>query len=149
MYRAALAGGEAWAVEVDRVVSAAGCRMATFNASSKDKRPGVLYSDHLVRKLCGLGHGATVTCALAALRAYDTTGRVPLWGDYILRPWLTAFATPIFAPGLVTQPRLLAVLEWRDPFKVVEAGALEGVSSSQGAIRIWQAMLRDVARGVR
>jgi hypothetical protein len=149
MFKAALASGEAWAVEVDRVVTAAGCRMATYAPASKDKRPGVLYSDHLLRKLCGAGHGYRVTIALAAMRTYDTTGRVPLWGDYILRPWLSAFATPIFAPGHVTQARLLAVLERRDPFKVVEAGTLEGRSASEGAVRIWQAMLRDIARGVR
>lgn len=149
MYKAALAAGEAWAVEVEQVVTAAGCRMATYAAASKDKRAGVLYSDHLIRKLCAAGHAGRVTCALAALREYDTTGRVALWGDDILRPWLTAFASPIFARGVVTRHRLVAVLERRDPFKVYEAGAIEGPTATQGAIRIWQAMLRDVTRGQR
>jgi hypothetical protein len=146
MFKAALASGEAWAVEVDRVVRDAGCRMATYAAASKDKRPGVLYSDHLIRKLCGLGHGSRVTAALAAMRTYDTTGRVPLWGDYILRPWLSAFAAPHIEAHLVTRDRLLAVLERRDPFKVLEAGAIDGSSATEGAMRIWQAMLRDVGR---
>lgn len=149
MYKAALASGEAWAVEVDRVVTAAGCRMATYAAASKDKRPGVLYSDHLVRKLCDAGFGDRVTVALAALRDYDTTGRVPLWGDYILRPWLRAFSTPLFESWQVTRPNLLAVLSRRDPFKVLDSGAMERPSAVEGAIVIWQAMLRDVARQKR
>ncbi len=148
MFKAALAAGEAWAVALDSAVAAAGCSVGTYAPSARDKKAYVIYAADPVRKAVDSGFGPAATAALTALRTYDTMGRPALWSDYVLRPWINAFATSIFMPADVTAPRLLAVLERRDPFKVIESAGMDAQQSrSEGAIRIWRAMLRDVIRG--
>lgn len=148
MFKAALSAGEVWAVALNAAVVAAGCSMATYAPASRDKKAFVIYAADPLRKAVDAGFAPAVTAALTALRDYDTHGRPALWSDFVLRPWVQAFATPIFTPFEVTAKRLSAVLARRDPFKVIESAGMDPQQSkSEGAIKIWRAMLRDVIRG--
>lgn len=142
LYRAALVAGEEWALTIQRVVRAAGLEAATSSPSGNARRPWVIYSIGTIRRFTDAGHGSVVTDALSALRDYDRVGRVALYSDYILQPWLKA-VTGCPAPVTV----LSDVLERRDPFKVVEAAQREiagsGAPYQPVAVSIWQAMIRS------
>lgn len=116
VYRAALTAGEGWARRIDRAVAEAGCRMMTTNYSTNQKKPGMVFCIGLIRQLCDQGHAEGVTAALAALRQYDQTGRVALYSDYVLSPWLKAAARH---PGRA-RVDLVAILRANDPFRVIE-----------------------------
>jgi hypothetical protein len=117
LYRAGLMAGESWAISMRNAVEAAGCKLALGNASTATKKPGTLYCIALIRKLVVAGHGDLVTAGLQALRQFDDKGRVALWSDYVLAPWLGAVA----AAGVADVDRLVDVLSRRDPFLVIEA----------------------------
>lgn len=117
VYRAGLASGEGWARQADDLVTLAGCKLMTSNRSAKDKRAGEIYAVQLVRDLVQKGHGEALRVGLAALYGYDASGRVALWSDYILRPWLWALATTPSALAL----DLVAFLNAHDPFKILQA----------------------------
>jgi hypothetical protein len=140
MYRAALAGHVDWAVQVDACVAAAGCRMMTANWSQANRQAGWVFAVGLIRRAVERGHAAGVTAALSALRAYDVRGRVALWGDYVLAPWVLAVTSDARFAGA----DLAAVLALRDPFKVVDAAAkVEGKASQQAkAAALFGAMIR-------
>lgn len=116
VYRAALTSGEGWARRIEGAVSAAGCRMMTTNYSTNHKKPGMVFCIGLIRRLCDQGHAEGLTQALRALRSYDTKGRVALYSDYVLTPWLTAAARhPARAKADLVQ-----ILRDNDPFRVIE-----------------------------
>lgn len=117
IYRAALMSGADWALDCRARVEAAGCRLATSNGSTASKKSGTVYAIQLIRKLILAGRGEAVTAGLTALRRFDTRGRVPLWSEYVMTPWLQAIAQ---ADGPDTD-LLVQVLERRDPFLVIEA----------------------------
>jgi hypothetical protein len=74
LYKAGLVAGAAWAIDADRAVSEAGCRLMRSNRSTKDKKPGEVYCVGLIRDLVAKGHGRAVTVALSAVRALDQGG---------------------------------------------------------------------------
>lgn len=116
IYKAALAAGEAWAVTAHASVEAAGCKLMTYNSTSKNKQPGQVYCIGLIRDLVKLGHAEQLRVGLGAIRQYDTEGRVALYSDYVLRPWI--FALTDSADFLSLD--LVAELNKRDPFKVMK-----------------------------
>lgn len=121
--RAGLAAGEPWALACRAAVQAAGCDLMTYHASAAQKKPGQIYTVSLVRGLVGAGHGPAVTAGLRALRDYDASGRLALWTDYILTPWLRAVAA---VPGFA-RADLAGLLARHDPFHVIErVNRLEG-----------------------
>ena len=117
IYRAGLAAGEPWAERCQWAVEQAGCQLATSNPSAKDRKPRVVYCVGMVRRFVARGHSEALRAGLAAIVGYDTTGRVALYSDYILNPWVSAIAEVPFAAGVDLAP----VLVRNDPFKVVAA----------------------------
>ncbi|MFA9231833.1 MAG: ParB N-terminal domain-containing protein [Microgenomates group bacterium] len=115
LFRAACAAGDADHVAVVRAVEAAGCQMAKHNVTSSKRQAGTLYCYGLLLKLIRAGQADAVTSGLAALKRYDTTGRVGLWSNFILNPWLWAVADSGAAPDDLDR-----VLAMRDPFKVID-----------------------------
>ena len=116
IYKAALAGGEAWAVSADAAVTAGGCRLMSFHASSSCKKSGEVYCIGTVRKLIEAGMGDSLTQVLAALRAYDTGNRIPLYSDLVLATLTRAVASDQAFGRL----DLLVFLRAQDPFKVID-----------------------------
>ena len=116
VYRAALTAGEPWAIASRDAVQAAGCRLMTRNnVAQKDKKPRDVYCLQTVRRSVDAGRADAVTAALAAMADYDAAGRVPLWSDYVLRPWIEAVVNK---PG-ASPEHLSAALDRRDPFLVI------------------------------
>lgn len=116
VYRAALAAHEGWALRCRDVVEAAGCSLATFNPSSKAEKPQVIYQIGNVRQMIvDRGQADALGAVLRGIVAYDTTGRVPLYSDYILRPMVQALHG---APALARMD-VAAFCAAFDPFKVL------------------------------
>jgi hypothetical protein len=137
VYRAALAAGDDWARGCQAAVSAAGCELMPYNASSSLKKPGQVYSINLVRSFVDKGKAGAIIAALRALRQYDERGRVGLYSDYVLRPWLQAVASDRSFEALP----LADVLRAHDPFKVIEAAQRlrttgASISSKDAFVRI-------------
>lgn len=115
IFKAALAAREEWALACDLSVANSGCRLMTYNASTANKKPGEIYSIGLIRSYIAKDNAPAVTTALRALREYDVAGRVPLYSDYILRPWIDA----IIATEDHARIDLTAFLKRHDPFQVL------------------------------
>ena len=88
----------------------------SFHASSSCKKSGEVYCIGAVRKLIEAGIGDSLTQVLAALRAYDTGNRIPLYSDLILAPLTRAVASDQ-AFGRLDLPGFLRA---QDPFKVID-----------------------------
>lgn len=116
VYKAALAAGEDWAVRAERAVSAAGCRLMTYYASSGQKQAGEVYCVVLIRKMIEAGMDEAITAALAGLRACPAQDRVAAYSDFMLRDWIPAVHdTPVRNPAVLAE-----ALSIRNPFKVIE-----------------------------
>jgi hypothetical protein len=119
LFRAALAAGEAWALETDRAVTDAGCELARINnVPAKLKRPGQVFALDTVRRLVTAGQAAAVTAGLRALRAIEGGGPmdVALYDGALLKAWLGAVAAVPGAPAM----DLAAVLRTHRPWQVIE-----------------------------
>lgn len=100
VFRAELAAGQELAVEADRAVREAGCRLMTFARSSMQRRVGEVYTHRLILAMVGRGEGAAVTAGLRAIRDSEA-GRIEQGGAAgvrvydapVLVPWLAAVAT--------------------------------------------------------
>ena len=132
LYRAGLAAGEGWAERCLTAVEGAGCTLATSNPSSDDKKAKVVYCIGLVRMLVARGHAEAVRAGLAAIAAYDVTGRVALYSEYLLRPWIQAVSE---VPG-ASAADLAAVLHRHDPFRVLDVVAKTATGSKSGAMSV-------------
>lgn len=115
VYRAALTAGEPWAARSQDAVAAAGCQLMTGNRSTKDKKPGQVFSVELIRKHVEAGQDAAVTAGLAALMEFDSSS-VPNFSNVLLTPWLAAVGEVTASQG-----DLVASLRSRRPWLVVEA----------------------------
>ena len=143
VFRAALAAQEDWALRADAAVREAGLALATSMPSSRNRKPGVIYSVNSIRRFTDKGKHAEVVAGLSALRVYDGgTGRVALYHDYVLSPWLAA----VTSDARFAKADLVAVLCQRDPFKVLEAAGSSGtVSRASAAVDFFAAMIRRQA----
>ncbi|SDE90690.1 ParB/Srx family N-terminal domain-containing protein [Limimaricola pyoseonensis] len=91
VYKAALAAGETWAVECDRVVRAAGCELMTVQASSDRRQVRQVYSVSAIRQMVEAGHGEIVTRTLTALsRSCFGANFTEAWTNETLKPLLSA-----------------------------------------------------------
>lgn len=118
-FKAGLAAGEAWALEADRAVSAAGCVLMRFSPSSKLRKPGDILCVGLVREMVVRGQSRAVTVTLQAIRAVDTGGAssVLLYSDWMLNPLIKAVA----AFPKLTADSLTDALRKKRPFHVMDA----------------------------
>ncbi|GAD55473.1 hypothetical protein MBELCI_1525 [Limimaricola cinnabarinus LL-001] len=96
VFKAALAAGEAWAVECQQVVAAAGCHLMTVQASSEKRQVRQVYAVSAIRQMVEAGHGKAVTLALTALsRSTFGSQFVEAWTNETLKPLIAAvIATP-------------------------------------------------------
>lgn len=99
LFRARLAAGDPVAVAADRAVSAAGCRLLTFQRSSTQRRPAEISVHALILRMVTAGEAEAVTIGLRAIRD-SAAGQEPVpahgirvWEQPVLMPWLTALAT--------------------------------------------------------
>jgi len=95
--RASLAAGEPWAVEADRAITRAGCRLMVSNASAVTKQPGEVYATQWVRGLVDRQGEVSVTAchalevALASLKQNSEGAANPAaWAHTVLRAWYLA-----------------------------------------------------------
>lgn len=116
IYKAALAAREPWAVTAHETVTGAGCQLMTYNPSSSTRLPRQIYCIGLIRDLVKMGNADALGVGLKAIASYDTTGRVPLYSDYVLRPFVTAIAE---SPDFM-QLDLVAFLNRHDPFSLMK-----------------------------
>lgn len=95
IYRAELAAGAAWARDCKAAVEASGCQLATSNPTHTAKRPGIVYSISLVRRMVAAGEGIAVTAGLRAIRGSAAGEDVENYGGAVLAVWLAALARNI------------------------------------------------------
>lgn len=114
--------------------------MMPFHNSSAAKKAGEVYCVGLIRRMIERGHGEAVRAGLAAIRTYDVAGRVALYSDFILKPFLGALVMVPFPADA-----LAGFLQRHDPYKVLDGAAKNGMQGQ----RAFEIILRDeVMRGV-
>lgn len=91
--KAAIAAGDGWAERIDALVSSTGCRLMTYNKSSKERQAGEIYCHTLIRKMAQAGQGEAIRAGLTAIRASGRGDNIFLYSAEILKPWLEAIAT--------------------------------------------------------
>lgn len=150
IYKAALASREPWAITAFETVTNSGCQLMTSTGSTANKKPKQIYCIGLIRDLVKGGHSRSLSAGLDAIVAYDTTGRVPLYSEYVLKPFVTAIAESPDFLGL----DLTDFLRRNDPFRLMDAidrlradGNLEG-SRPVLYRRAFVAKLREMSQAV-
>lgn len=141
-FKAALVSGEDWALRADAAVSAAGCRLMRFHASSAKKQAGEVYCVALIRKLIQGGYDQAISAALAALRAVPALDRPAMYSDFILRPWIAAVAAADCPPRDV----LIRALQLQDPFKVIERAQADLGRSASPVVKACEALRQLIVR---
>ncbi|MGJ8570450.1 MAG: ParB N-terminal domain-containing protein [Hoeflea sp.] len=109
--RASLAAGEPWAVEADRAITRAGCRLMTSNRTAVERQPGDVYAVQWVRDRIERDGGvsapalAAMKTALASLKASrEGSADVTIWTYTALRGWygaVEALDDWLEAPGAI------------------------------------------------
>lgn len=121
IYKAALAAGQGWAVECDRICADADCKLMTGNQSTAAKKAGEIYALGLIRGYRERGKGALVTAALKALRKSETGSEAAAFANELLRPWLDAVTE---RPWLAAEPaRLAAFVDEFDIYAAIDRAA--------------------------
>lgn len=94
IYKAALTAREPWAIELDEIASAAGCKIGRNATPAADKQAGQIYSITYLRKAIAT-HGAERTQkTLTVLREAEGTGdTVELWSFAYFKPLFEAIAS--------------------------------------------------------
>lgn len=131
LFKAGLASGEPWALEANRAVAEAECRLMSFHPSSANKKPGEIYAVGLIRDLVTKGQAQAVTTTLRAIRAIDTGGNaaVLLYSEWLLKPLMQAVAA---SPPIEAQT-LADLLHRKRPFITLEAA--ERLAKTEGKPR--------------
>lgn len=93
IYKAALAAGETWAIESEKAVSNAGCKLMTSNKSTKDKSPGDISGIVTIRKMVENHEANAVTKGLHALKNSASGQFIDVYNATILKYWLTVIAS--------------------------------------------------------
>lgn len=93
IYKAALAAGETWAIESEKAVSKAGCRLMTSNPSTKDKKPGDICGIYTIRKMIENHEANAVTVGLSAIKNSVSGQFIDIYKSIILKDWLTVIAS--------------------------------------------------------
>ena len=95
--RASLAAGEPWAVEAERAISRAGCKLMTSNASAVAKQSGEVYAVQWVHGLAERDGEvnrralAALEMALGGLKASrEGDESAAAWSHTVLRAWVIA-----------------------------------------------------------
>lgn len=116
VYRARLAAGDAAAKEMDATVTAAECRLMTYNTSFSTRKPGEVYCVALIESFVKRGDKIAVALALKALRMVFPDD-VSVYDAMLLGPWIGAVAQNKRYESL---PMLCEVLRANRPWLVIE-----------------------------
>jgi hypothetical protein len=92
LYRAALASGEPWAVECDRVVRDGGCELLKTVPSWDAVKPRQLVCIGLVRAHVRQGTGNVVTEVLRGITGSESADVRAMYGSQVLKPFCAAVA---------------------------------------------------------
>lgn len=95
MFKAALAAGEAWAVDSERAVAEGGCTLMRYMKSSHERKPGEIFQIGLIRDMVRHGEAEAVTVGLAALRSSAIGDDRDVWSGAVVKPWLNAVASNV------------------------------------------------------
>lgn len=90
IYKAALAGGEDWALRARAAVEKAGCRLMTYVQAAQFRKAGEIHAIGLVRDLVEEGRDALVTDALSALLRGCKGDEPATWHIRVVKPWVMA-----------------------------------------------------------
>lgn len=93
IFRAELAAGTAWAVEADRAVRAADCIMGRAKPSARNRKPGIIFSPVLIRRMVEAGESEAITAGLQAIRSSEAGENAESYHGPILSVWLPAVAS--------------------------------------------------------
>lgn len=95
--RASFAAGEPWAVEAEKAIARAGCRLMVSNRPSHERKPGEVFAVQWVRSLAERDGGADawaiarLEIALSSLKQSTEGGAdAGLWTHVVLRGWFGA-----------------------------------------------------------
>jgi len=117
VYRAALAAGEAWALQARSVAEAAGCKLMTSNKSASQKVGGEIYGVTTMREMIERYGPAAVTTALASYKQSVYGDLALAWTNQVLFAWVQALAGNETALGLPVS----ALATFHDGFDLLEA----------------------------
>tara|TARA_R110002051_G_scaffold325869_1_gene432651 strand:+ start:6205 stop:7077 length:873 start_codon:yes stop_codon:yes gene_type:complete len=93
IYRAELAAGTDWAINIKQVVEKSNCEIATYIPSQVTKKPRIIYAVNLIKKMVGNGEGEAVIAGLSAISSSVLGGNVESYNGQVLAIWLEAIAT--------------------------------------------------------
>lgn len=144
VFNAALTAGEDWALRAEKAVSAASCRLMTYNNSGANKRAGELYCVVLIRRMIAQNLDEAITAGLAGLRACPAMDRPVAYTDFMLKDWIPAVAnTPVRNPEVLAE-----ALTLRNPFKVIEdaRASLVGLPGENARKALTGLIIEAVAR---
>ena len=123
LFKAALSGGEGWAVEARKVADDAGCRLMTSNSSMANKLPGNIFGPTTFRQIISDRGPKLVTQALRLLKSAEGYGdNHDSWDMHVLAPILRAMTA---VPALFDRDDAKAIIERFDHWKVIDAIGVE------------------------
>lgn len=109
--KAALCAGEKWAIEADKTLAEAGCKLMTNNKPEKMKKPGEIYAVVYIEKLIKAGKAEQLKFALHCLRQ-SAAGE---FKEYYTSLWLKAICE--------------ALIERYPRFKHIEQDVIAAISN--------------------
>ncbi|WP_439137500.1 ParB N-terminal domain-containing protein [Roseicyclus sp.] len=133
VFKAALAAGEGWAMDADRAVSKAGCRLMTYVVSAAMRKPRQIYAVVMIRNFAPIRRGALITSALSAITGSAHADDLRFYREDFLRCWFHL---------LRDKPELL----YRDLAACVSALNLDDLAERAEALRATPEWARRPAR---
>ncbi len=123
LHKAALAAGEAWAVQAHKVAEDAGCKLMISNRTVHGKKPGEIYAPKAFAKLIETRKPEAITKALRILMAADGYRDVlEIWDTSILIPLVAGMTVE---PATLDDPRMVRCLEDFDLWTVMDGLSAE------------------------
>lgn len=147
IFRAALAAGEGWAVQAQRVAVDAGCKVMTFKNSTHDRHPGEIYGINTLRDLIARHGEAAVTTALKAYKLSEYGDLAEAWGTMLILAWVSAVAGVKGAAAL----SVTRLAKFHDDFDILETEDLvaarlrEARRIGQPALAHWAALTEAIS----
>lgn len=117
IFKAALAAGEAWAVEARDIAEEGGCRLMTGNRTTDQKKPGEIYGIRMFRDIVEHhARGDIVTALQVLMRTEGFCDTQDFWNAGFLRPVLEA---------LCHRPQVMAVEGFEERFAEMDLWTFE------------------------
>lgn len=126
IFKAALAAGSGWAVDLRDLAQKAGCEVRTSNGSSDAKRPGQIYAVSAFRVLAGR-YGGGIVPALTAMMS------LPGWKDDA-RYWDASFFVPVLS-AFCQRPKAIIRADFAEGFSGFDLWAEIGKAKAEKMAR--------------